>query len=102
MSDKDVVVNDDMSSDGSSFIQRGTPSARSSIRGSVQSKNKNNRVQVINDMDSDCESIEAIHPGNVLEINEDIEEIEKHELIKKREANVYDLMGLQSEKHMHY
>ena len=103
MSDKDVVVNDDLSSDGSSFIQRGPPSARSSIRGSVKSKNNNNRVQVINDdFDSDCESIEALHPTNVLEINEDIEEIEKHELIKKRKANVYDLMGLQSEKHMHF
>lgn len=52
------------------------------------------------DFDSDAESIEA--NTNVLEINEDIEELEKNELIKKRESNVYDLMGLQSDKHLYY
>ena len=53
-SNKDVIVNDDQSSD-SSFMQRLAPSERSSIRGSVKSKNKNrNRpVQVVDDMDSD-------------------------------------------------
>ena len=60
-------------------------------------------MQVINDdFDSDVESIGALDPTNVLAINKDIEELEKNELIKKREANVYDLMGLQSDKHMHH
>jgi hypothetical protein len=73
MSNKDVIVNDDATSDQSSFMERGAPSimSRSSLRGSVRSKN-NNRVQVIDDIDSDAESIEILNPNNVLEINEDI------------------------------
>jgi hypothetical protein len=74
-------------------MQRGgAPSERSSIRGSV--KSKRNRVQVVDDMDSDAESIEMLGESNILEINGDIEEIEKKELNNKRATNVYDLMGL--------
>ena len=46
------------------------------------------------DFDSDAESIGALDPTNLMAINDDIENIEKNELIRKREANVYDLMGL--------
>ena len=38
----------------------------------------------------------------VHQINEDIEDIEKTELIQKRENNVYDTVGLVDENHVFY
>ena len=59
-------------------------------------------MQVVDDMDSDPESIEMLGETNLMEINGDIEEIEKKELNIKRQKNVYDLMGLQNPTHIHY
>lgn len=53
-------------------------------------------------MDSDAESIERLSQKDVHGINEDIQELEKTELIKKRETNHYDLLGLIEESHEHY
>ena len=67
LSDKDVIINDDMSMGSGSYIERG------SVRGSVRSSQRNgNRVQVINDMDSDVDSMEALSQGNVMDLNQDI------------------------------
>jgi hypothetical protein len=52
-------------------------------------------------MDSD-ESIERFSQNDMLGINEDIQELEKNELLKKREANHYDLLGLRKETHEFY
>ena len=101
MSDKDVIIDDNISMDSGSYLQRGPPSLRGSIKSSKH-RGKGNRVQVIDDIDSDADSIEVLSQSNVLGINEDILEIEKNELIKKRQENIYDLMGLQNESHIHF
>ena len=56
------------------------------------------RVQVISDFDSQNESFDDIDRNELENINKNIGELEKQELIKKRETNVYDQVGLQNKE----
>lgn len=65
----------------------------------VGGQSRKERVQVVTDFDSDDESIANINQNDLAQINQHIGELEELELIKKRQNNVYDLLGLQRGQH---
>ena len=65
----------------------------------IGGQSRKERVQVVTDFDSDEESIANINQNDLAQINQHIGELEELELIKKRQDNVYDLLGLQRGEH---
>ena len=74
-----------------------------SIRSSaMDSEQRGQKVHVIDDTDSDENSILNVSQNEMININDDIEAAEMNELIRKRETNVYDLLNLYDPGHKYY
>ena len=113
----DAIVIDDKSSEGSVIIKRSARVsafggkkrlARVEARGSekrsmrssaLDSELRGNKVHVVDDTDSEDNSILNVSQNEMFNINDDIEAAEQNELIRKRETNVYDLLNLYDPTH---